>query len=431
MIIFNATACGRILAIVATLASSGVSARAATPLYWPGGDFNSDRTLYTAPEPPLRRVVRQPRMPTEEAAQAEKLAKGGAKPTGPLVMAISLESQIMKVYDANGLFAETKISSGVKDHATPMGVFSVIQKNKWHRSNIYSGAPMPYMQRLTWSGIALHAGVVPNHPASHGCVRMPMAFAVKMWSWSRMGARVVIVPGEVSPASFTHPLLTSIKATAAVPMASAPVVAPPVANTKTADASNALPVTIATDVPAAVEAPSPAKVIADKAVPDKVSTEPVVTVEAAPAPKRNGPIAIFVSRKDAKLYVRQNFAPLFDVPVTIAGDQPLGTHVFTAYTDKDTSKPVQWTALTLPANARINDAPVPSRRRQNAGAIVTSPPVAQANPSEALDRLKLPEDVLARLGEQLANGSSLVISDQGITASGETGEGTDFIIRLR
>ena len=75
-------------------------------------------------------------------------------------------------------------------HATPMGVFSVIEKQKLHHSNIYSGAPMPFMQRITWSGVAIHAGVLPGYPASHGCIRMPMAFAVKMYGWTKMGARV-------------------------------------------------------------------------------------------------------------------------------------------------------------------------------------------------------------------------------------------------
>ncbi len=96
-------------------------------------------------------------------------------------------------------------------HTTPMGAFSVIQKQKFHKSNIYSGAPMPFMQRITWSGIAMHAGVLPGYPASHGCIRMPMAFAVKMYNWTRMGARVVVTPGELSPASFSHPLLVTQK----------------------------------------------------------------------------------------------------------------------------------------------------------------------------------------------------------------------------
>ena len=99
----------------------------------------------------------------------------------------------------------------MKGHSTPMGVFSIIQKHKFHHSNIYSGAPMPYMQRITWSGVAMHAGVLPGYPASHGCIRMPMAFAMKMWNWTRMGARVIVTPGEMTPANFSHPLLVAQK----------------------------------------------------------------------------------------------------------------------------------------------------------------------------------------------------------------------------
>ena len=119
---------------------------------------------------------------------------------GPLIIAISIEKQTLKVYDANGFFAESPVSTGMQGHSTPMGVFSIIQKNKLHHSNIYSGAPMPFMQRITWSGVAMHAGVLPGYPASHGCIRMPMAFATKMWNWTRMGARVVVTPGEITPA---------------------------------------------------------------------------------------------------------------------------------------------------------------------------------------------------------------------------------------
>src|ERR1700709_366864 len=99
----------------------------------------------------------------------------------------------------------------MKGHPTPMGVFSIIQKHKFHHSNIYSGAPMPYMQRITWSGVALHAGVLPGYPASHGCIRMPMGFAVKMWNWTKMGARVVVTPGEIAPSNFSHRVLPSLK----------------------------------------------------------------------------------------------------------------------------------------------------------------------------------------------------------------------------
>ena len=133
------------------------------------------------------------------------------KPQGPLIISISIAQQKLRIYDAHGLFAETPISTGMPGHLTPMGVFSIIQKQKFHRSNIYSGAPMPFMQRITWSGVAMHAGVLPGHPASHGCIRMPMAFAVKMYGWTRMGARVIVAPGDVTPASFAHPLLAAVK----------------------------------------------------------------------------------------------------------------------------------------------------------------------------------------------------------------------------
>ena len=160
-----------------------------------------------------------------------------AKPHGPLIIAISIEQQKVRVYDSNGLFAESPVSTGMKGHSTPMGVFSVIQKNKMHRSNIYSGAPMPYMQRITWSGIALHAGVLPGYPASHGCIRMPMAFAVKMWNWTRMGARVVITPGAITPANFSHPLLVAQKVVPQPLIADDPKLdAPAVKSDKGADA---------------------------------------------------------------------------------------------------------------------------------------------------------------------------------------------------
>ena len=135
----------------------------------------------------------------------------GAKPQGPLVIVVSIDRQKVTVYDSNGVFAESPVSSGMKGHSTPMGVFSIIQKHKFHHSNIYSGAPMPYMQRITWSGVAMHAGVLPGYPASHGCIRMPMAFAVKMWNWTKMGARVIVAPGQMTPQNFSHPMLASLR----------------------------------------------------------------------------------------------------------------------------------------------------------------------------------------------------------------------------
>lgn len=120
---------------------------------------------------------------------------------------VSLGAQRMTVYDASGPILRTPISSGTAGHRTPTGVFSIIQKNRHHVSNIYSGAPMPFMQRITWSGIALHAGVLPGYPASHGCIRLPFPVASKLFSMSKMGMRVIVAPHEPSANSFTHAAL--------------------------------------------------------------------------------------------------------------------------------------------------------------------------------------------------------------------------------
>ena len=467
----------------------------------------------------------------KKAVVAEKEA--GTKPQGPLVIVVSIDRQKVTVYDTNGVFAESPVSTGMKGHSTPMGVFSVIQKHKFHQSNIYSGAPMPYMQRITWSGIAMHAGVLPGYPASHGCIRMPMAFAVKMWNWTRMGARVIVSPGQMSPQNFSHPLLASVrvppqpavslepqtnvgdkadKGAAATKVSEAKPV-----ETKTASAESALELrssvghTVMSDVttgnaPAREEAAAPAEKVEAKsektaeasdavkpqseeaAKPASTDAKPVEAAEspktaeapkaeaaepakkpdaptAAPAlaaspdakkdetrvadpapaakpetPKRAGQIAVFISRKDSKLYVRQNFAPLFEVPVTIAAsDRPLGTHVFTAEVDKTNTNALRWSVVSLPVSARAaareDDSRVTLRQRGAAVIPVAAKPVTAKpvvmpdSPAEALDRISIPADTMAKINEMLTSGGSIIVSDQGIN-QGETGEGTDFIVRL-
>jgi hypothetical protein len=161
---------------------------------------------------------------------------------------------------------------------------------------------------------------------------------------------------------------------------------------------------------------------------------------AAPKPalamaKGTGPISVFISRKDAKLYVRQNFAPLFNVPVTIApSDRPLGTHIFTAEADKTDANILHWSVVTLPASHRAErreDDERGARHRRIAGAAEIAKPVPEPDsPTEALDRITIPADAMARITDALSTGGSIIVSDQGI-AAGETGEGTDFIVSLR
>lgn len=620
------------IAVLTAVGSLGVATQADAALFY-YQDSDSGYYRPTQPAQPKRqRSSRKNAASKSEVAEKET----GAKPQGPLIIAVSIDKQKVRVYDANGLFAESPVSTGMKGHATPMGVFSIIQKHKLHHSNIYSGAPMPYMQRITWSGVAMHAGVLPGYPASHGCIRMPMAFAMKMWNWTKMGARVVVTPGEMTPASFSHPLLVAQR------VAPQPVVADEIKNDlpktdmpavksdkgadagsaiksensvaslelrstvghasplRTADASSAMgsmsdatggnassgdavnaeakpdaPATEAkpeaetaaakiTDTAAAApsdakpaeassadaksdatgsvekntdeaQAPAPAAVdtaagevtgtkIGDKPAEPKVETkaaeksddvktdaaktdaaktdaakadaakaeakaepvkvdapkaevtkadepkatetkvetpaEPAKATADAPAavdvkkdtarlpgaekataakidPKR-GQIAVFVSRKDSKLYVRQNFAPLFDVPVSIApSDRPLGTHVFTAEADKTDPNLLRWSVVSLPMSARAaarasDDEDRPARRRKVASAapVEAKPVPVPDTPAEALDRITIPQDAMTRIAEALTTGGSIVVSDQGIN-QGETGEGTDFIVSLR
>src|SRR6195952_1080540 len=200
------------IAVWTAAGAIGAASQAEAALYY----WSDSEPGFSRPAPAVSQRRQKPRRNAGKKIEAPE--KETAKPQGPLIIAISIDQQKLRVYDANGIYAETPISSGMRGHSTPMGVFSVIQKHRLHHSNIYSNAPMPFMQRITWSGVAMHAGVLPGYPASHGCIRMPMAFAVKMWNWTRMGARVVITPGEVTPAGFSHPLLVAQKL---VPVASA------------------------------------------------------------------------------------------------------------------------------------------------------------------------------------------------------------------
>lgn len=400
---------------------------------------DSDEPFYE-PAPRVRR--HQPAKPHRYKSATVAPA---AKPQGPIIVAISIDDQHLKVYDANGLFAESPVSTGMRGHSTPMGAFSVIQKNKWHRSNIYSGAPMPYMQRITWSGIALHAGVLPGYPASHGCIRMPNSFAMRMWGWTRMGARVVITPGEITPVDFAHPMLVTKKPT---PVAVAPEAAPKPPDApnpaKAPQADKAEIIKIAAndadakpqidtlelrlssvaDKPAATPADNTIEAPAAGSKPE--AAKPDDASAAAPsdkAVKRTGHVAAFISRKTGRLYVRQNFEPLFDVPVTITGDRPLGTHIFTMRADKENAGAFRWSVVSLPSPAKQ------AHKNKKKDIEAAAYDATSSTPAEALDRIAIPEDAMQQFAEALTPGGSLIVSDQGL--GNETGRGTDFIVPLR
>ena len=143
----------------------------------------------------------------ETGLQYNAASKLGDKPAGPLFAILSLSDQHISIYNSSGLVSRSRVSTGMPGHATPMGIFTIIGRERHHRSNIYSGAPMPFMQRLTWSGVAMHLGVVPGYPASHGCIRLPRGSAERIWGLTKIGERVVISPYEVTPSVLVHPLL--------------------------------------------------------------------------------------------------------------------------------------------------------------------------------------------------------------------------------
>jgi hypothetical protein len=120
-------------------------------------------------------------------------------PAGPVEIVVSIPLQRLYVYRDAILIGVSTVSTGRKGHATPAGSFPILQKRPKHFSNLYNNAPMPYMQRLTWDGIALHAGQIPGYPASHGCVRLPLAFARHLFGATRIGATVHILKQSPSP----------------------------------------------------------------------------------------------------------------------------------------------------------------------------------------------------------------------------------------
>lgn len=117
---------------------------------------------------------------------------------GDISLVINRSAQVALVYRGSTLVAVSSVSTGKPGKRTPLGDFTILQKKVWHRSNLYSNAPMPYMQRLTWDGIALHAGVNPGYPASHGCIRLPSGFAKLLYGVTRMGASVAVIDDDAA-----------------------------------------------------------------------------------------------------------------------------------------------------------------------------------------------------------------------------------------
>jgi lipoprotein-anchoring transpeptidase ErfK/SrfK len=412
--------------------------------------------------------------PDTKARKAKRTAAGTSKkdvpikhpfgegaPKGPLQLMVSINDQRAVLYSNGVRVGDTKVSTGTSSHPTPTGIFSIIQKNRWHRSNLYGDAPMYYMHRLTWSGVALHEGHLPGFAASHGCIRMPTAFVSRLWSISKLGMRVVVSRSELTPHDFSHAKLfnPALKPVDNSPRTSdVPDVLRPSLDTTgqgTVRVVEAEP--IASGSPVVTDAPG---VAADVAAPAAETPAAPATNEPArpainpdelrlprPAPLRiraaeptklNGQVAVFISGKEKRIYVRHAFVPIFDMPIEIANPgKSLGTHTFTALEVVDGAR-MRWNAISMPLTPGHPAAPLakkgapnqqaqpPRMTRTMRGAVVTS---ESSNATEALDRVTIPQEAIDRISELLTPGSSLIITDEGLGR--ETGRYTEFIVETR
>ena len=399
---------------------------------------------------------------------------------------VSLRDQRITVYDADGWILRAPVSSGQKGRETPAGIFSVIQKEAEHYSNLYDDAYMPHMQRITWSGIALHGGPLPGFPASHGCIRLPYDFAARLYDLTRLGIRVIVAPSDVAPIEIVHPALFMPKpgahALATARTAEAEEAARKAAQARQAaliasreSARAVMAVRAAENLKLRAEAQLAAAETAlgsavspkqkERATETKAKAtakiedlqaqlaaanaelqpkldavaparEAAVTAEAARVVAAEAarelsralqPVSVFISRKTQRLYVRRAFQPILETPVTILEpERPIGTHVFTAMKQTNGDTGMRWSVVSLGSGGSHSDVVEPHAGASESPEVE---PIAK-EPSDAktaLDRIMIPLEVY-RIAEMASPPSSLIISDEEL--SSETGKGTDFVVLL-
>jgi lipoprotein-anchoring transpeptidase ErfK/SrfK len=398
------------------------------------------------------------------ASSARPTSATAARDAGAPIMAIvSIKSQQVTIYDADGWILRAPVSTGIKGRETPAGVFSVVEKDKDHHSNLYDDAWMPNMERITWSGIALHGGPLPGYAASHGCIRMPYDFAENLFGRTQVGMRVIIAPNDAEPVEFSDPKLfvPNAQAVAAAPARAETLAREAADAAKAADEAKTAAAVAAREaaaLPAAVrkleflktradaelafaekvlaaaktdqdkaraedlkqkaaakaadlgtqleaaKADAKSKLDAASAAKDAVKAAEARRTETAAAARDAKlalePVSVFISRATKKLYVRRGFASTIEVPITIRDpDKPIGTHIFTAVARTDSG--LHWTAVTIDNGDDAKDA---------------------------LDRIAIPQDVLDRIAPTAAPRTSLIISDE--PPNRETNYRTEFVVVL-
>src|SRR5213080_1622345 len=347
----------------------------------------------------------------------------------PIMAIVSIMSQQVTFYDADGWILRAPVSTGTTGRETPAGVFALLEKDKDHRSTMYDDAWMPNMQRITWNGIALHGGPLPGYAASHGCVRMPFGFAEKLFERTRIGMRVIISPNDAEPVEFSHKALfvPNREAIAAAPAKAEALAREAAEAAKTADEAKKAAASATREAAsltsslrklewlktrADAELAYADKALAAAKTAKATQTRKADTAKAASEAKLALESAsMFISRATQKLYVRRNthkqwpdggevFDATIEVPVTIRNpDTPIGTHVFTAMARNGAG--LRWTAVTVDNGDDAKDA---------------------------LDRITIPQDVLDRIAPTALPRSSIIVSDEPL--SRETNYRTEFVAVL-
>jgi L,D-transpeptidase catalytic domain len=408
----------------------------------------------------------RPATPTEATAPREA--------GEPIMAIVSIKSQQVTFYDADGWILRAPVSTGTTGRETPAGVFALLEKDKDHHSTMYDDAWMPNMQRITWNGIALHGGPLPGYAASHGCVRMPYDFAEKLFDKTQIGMRVIISPVDAEPVEFSHPaLFVPNRETIAAAPARAETLAREAAEaTKTADEAKKAAASAVREAAlvtaslrkleqlkrradaelayadkalaaaktdqakaraeelkqkaaakaaeagtqldtASAEAKSKPDAAAAKDTAKSAATKKVDAAKAANEAKLAlEPVSVFISRATQKLYVRRDTHK----PAPDGGGEVFDTTIEVPVTIRNPDKPIGTHVFTAMAR---NDAGL-------RWSVVTIDNGDDAR--DALDRVTIPQDVLDRIAPTALPRSSIVISDEPL--SKETNYRTEFVAVL-
>ncbi len=240
-------------------------------------------------------------------------------PKGPVLLVVSKPEQLAYVYRNGVRIARSTVSTGKAGHGTPTGVFTVLGKEKMHHSNLYNSAPMPFMERLTWDGIALHAGELPGYPASHGCVRLPLKFSELLYGVTQKGITVIIADDHSAPRETVHPGLVF-----EAPARPAPAPAKPPARTPAkAPAKSAAPPAEPPLLPPPRPGPPPA---------------PGTTWSPERAPE--GPVTILFSGQSRTLVIYRNGEEIGRSPFEL--NLAPGQHVYSALDGADEKGRRKW-----------------------------------------------------------------------------------------